>query len=278
MKKNTSELTNHPINADIYNDAADAELIASVKAHGVLNPILIDHKNRIISGHRRFDAACKAGLDEVPVEIFESNDELQIQEALIESNRQRVKSNEQIAREAARLFQIEKEKAKIRQSQANTKIKDVPAISPGDSGDTRAIVAKKLGVGAKKVDQAVAVVAALEELKRNGDHKEAEVLREALNGKSINFAYSVAQASGLSTAAQPLAGLPPVEAKAVHEPKLASYGRVEHEVAIRRIEMLIDEEIQRCPDATWSRQLLEKIAAYLGQLNTTTTNIVEEAA
>ena len=68
MKQLTIELTPHPINANIYNDGADAILIESVRANGILELLIVDHNNRIISGHRRWDAARKLQLKEVPVE------------------------------------------------------------------------------------------------------------------------------------------------------------------------------------------------------------------
>jgi hypothetical protein len=57
-----------------------------------------------------------AGLSRVPVSIFGSRDELDILEALVHSNRQRAKGNEQIARECETLFYVETERAKRRQA------------------------------------------------------------------------------------------------------------------------------------------------------------------
>ena len=169
MKKTLTELRPHPLNTEIYGDGADLTLIESVGENGVLEPILIDSSNRILSGHRRFHAAGQAGMKEVPVRLFQSTDELDIETALIESNRQRLKTNEQIAREAARLFQIERKKASRRRAQADDR-EELPAKSPEEEavGDARDLAARKAGMGAKKVEQAAAVIETIRPVETRG--------------------------------------------------------------------------------------------------------------
>ena len=96
MKLPTIQLKPHPLNNDIYGDGADRHLIQSIKDNGIIEPLIIDHQDRIVSGHRRWFAAREIMLQEVPVEMFPSHDELDIQTALVEANRQRVKTNEQL--------------------------------------------------------------------------------------------------------------------------------------------------------------------------------------
>jgi protein gp37/ParB-like chromosome segregation protein Spo0J len=195
MKKTLRELKPHPLNAEIYGDGADAALVQSIKENGVLQPVLIDRSDRILSGHRRCDGANKAGLKEIPVQVFQSEDELDIQAALIEANRQREKSNEQIAREAAHLLKVERERASLRQFKANSKSK-VPAKSPEDTGDARDVAGRKLGLGAKKIEQAAVVVETIDRLKHLGDEAGAERVRAELNKYSVNRAFKVARESG----------------------------------------------------------------------------------
>lgn len=77
-----------------FNDASLRELTASVKQHGVLQPIIVVRRKgangyQIVAGERRWRAAKAAGLNEVP-SIVRSLEELeQIEMALIE-NIQRV--------------------------------------------------------------------------------------------------------------------------------------------------------------------------------------------
>ena len=102
----------HPENARIYGDGADEGLVTSVRAKGVLAPLLITAEDQIISGHRRWDAARRCGLATVPVVVFPSTDPLDILEALLEANQQRTKDGEQLGREydAAKLVEAERAK------------------------------------------------------------------------------------------------------------------------------------------------------------------------
>ena len=70
------------------------ELIESVKAHGVLTPVILrkkeDGRYECVSGHRRRAAAAKAGLDSIPAEVRDiTHDEAII--IMAHSNRQRSK-------------------------------------------------------------------------------------------------------------------------------------------------------------------------------------------
>lgn len=65
-----------------------AELIASVREKGVLEPILVRRRGEgyeIIAGERRYRAACEAGLDEVPCVVRDSDDAEVMEIALIEN-------------------------------------------------------------------------------------------------------------------------------------------------------------------------------------------------
>jgi hypothetical protein len=104
----------HPLNARIYGDDADPALVASVREHGILEPLLVTVDGLVLSGHRRFAAARTCGHVTVHAVVIDEPDELAQQELLIQANRQRTKSNEQAAREAAALLEIERERAKRR--------------------------------------------------------------------------------------------------------------------------------------------------------------------
>ena len=194
MKRLTSELKPHPLNDAIYGDGADDKLIQSVRDNGIIEPLIVDYKNRIISGHRRWDAAKQTKLKEVPVEVFKSEDELTIRMALVEANRQRIKTNEQLAREAAQIYEIEKAKAHERQSKANRKGK-LPVNLPA-AGDARDVAGKHLGISGKKVEQAVQVIGAIDRLKKDGEEAAAEKLRQELNKYSVSRAHKVAREKG----------------------------------------------------------------------------------
>lgn len=75
--------------------AADAELLESVKRHGVLQELgavtLADDTVELVWGHRRLEAAMAAGLELVPVRVFErdSMDERELLELRLVENVQR---------------------------------------------------------------------------------------------------------------------------------------------------------------------------------------------
>lgn len=191
-----NQLRPHPENDKIYGDHADAELIESVKSKGILNPLLVTRSGTIINGHRRFEAARRLNMQSVPVVTFQSDDELDILEALIESNRQRQKSNEQVAREAQALLEIESQRARKRQAVAISHRDPSPEVT----GRSRDIVGDKLGVSGKHVERSVAVVNAIDNLRESGKPREAEQLRTTLNN-SAKKAYEVAKEAGYITPA-----------------------------------------------------------------------------
>src|SRR4051794_26205643 len=70
-----------------FDEAALEELAASLKHQGVLQPILVRKDGRgyrIIAGERRWRAAQKAGLTELPVIIREASDAEAYELALVE--------------------------------------------------------------------------------------------------------------------------------------------------------------------------------------------------
>lgn len=87
-----------------FDETAMAELVASVKAHGVLQPILVRPHNghhQIIAGERRWRAAQAAGLHELPV-VVRPLDDRQVAEIALIENIQRADLN---AIEEARGYQ-----------------------------------------------------------------------------------------------------------------------------------------------------------------------------
>jgi ParB family chromosome partitioning protein len=74
-----------------FDDARIAELTASIAVNGILQPILVRRRPgepasyEIIAGERRYRAATRAGLTEVPVVVREVADELAFELALVEN-------------------------------------------------------------------------------------------------------------------------------------------------------------------------------------------------
>ena len=82
IKRNENQPRKH------FDEAALQELSDSIKANGVLQPILV-RKNgsdyEIVAGERRYQAAKKAGLQEIPAIIRDIKDDEMLQLALIEN-------------------------------------------------------------------------------------------------------------------------------------------------------------------------------------------------
>lgn len=192
-KRPSGDLRPHPLNDEIYGDGADSDLVESIRNKGILNPLLITHDNLIISGHRRWEAAITIGLDELPVVIFGSTDELDIEEALIESNRQREKTNEQIGREFKHLKRI----INIREGQQGRR---TDLTSDRNQSEVRSAPTRKaadqIGVSQFTANRAERVVDAIDRLEDEGDDASAEHLRRKLES-SVNGAYNEAKDAGL---------------------------------------------------------------------------------
>jgi ParB family chromosome partitioning protein len=89
-------------------DAAQiSELVASIREQGILQPILVRPINagrfEIVAGERRWRAAQKAGLHEVPVVVREFSDEEALQIAIIENVQRQDLSSIEEARAYKRL-------------------------------------------------------------------------------------------------------------------------------------------------------------------------------
>ncbi|MSQ94008.1 MAG: ParB/RepB/Spo0J family partition protein [Gemmataceae bacterium] len=65
-----------------------AALSASVKSHGILQPLVVRHvgdRYQLIAGERRLRAAHNAGLESVPIRIVDFNDQQAYEAALVEN-------------------------------------------------------------------------------------------------------------------------------------------------------------------------------------------------
>lgn len=72
-----------------FDEAALEELAASIRQHGIIQPVIVEDSGdgtfQIVAGERRFKAAEKAGLREVPVLIRSFTPEKKLEIALIEN-------------------------------------------------------------------------------------------------------------------------------------------------------------------------------------------------
>lgn len=194
-QRRCSELRPHPLNETIYGDRADGDLIASVRAKGILNPILITGDNLIVSGHRRWGAAIAVGLDTVPVVIFGSDDPLDIEEALLDSNEQREKTNEQKGREYKERKRIIAER-ESRQGSNQYVSKGASASQEAEAPPSKPPTHKaaaQIGISQPTAVRIEAVVDRIDALVAEQKTDEAAVLRQELE-RSPKAAYNTVRA------------------------------------------------------------------------------------
>ena len=215
-----TDLKSHPRNEEIYGRDEDvSDLVGLIKESGrIENPIIINQKNVIISGHRRWLAAQSEELKSVlngvvPCEIRKYTNPKAELEALILFNVGREKTNEQRIREGMELEEIISERSKERRKagliQYQTDMGTLPTTgdSPADGkttkgkkaknpdieeeGATRDIVAKavKIPSGSKYARQK-AVVKEIDRLKQEKKTEDSEILLYLLN-KRPNVAHQL---------------------------------------------------------------------------------------
>ena len=224
------EISPHPLNEEIYGDRADDELIGLIRKQGLIHPLLVTGGGMIISGHRRFDAVSKIGYRKVPVVISPLTDPLEIEETLIEANRQRLPSNEQQVREYAHLKKIEELRLKKLAEDMGTAEDTIPERPPviespdepapevtevsGEPTETIVVeepsadepapkaekqiieeskerAAKKIGKSTDTLEKGLKVVEKIDEYKKEERHEEALDLQKKLNERSVSAAYKV---------------------------------------------------------------------------------------
>ena len=98
MKVKVSSLKHHPKNKEIYDLSSIDELMESISEVGLLQSLIIDQNNQIISGNRRFESIKRLGWKEIEVEVRDvQEDEEEL--LLIHFNKQRIKSFKELINE-----------------------------------------------------------------------------------------------------------------------------------------------------------------------------------
>jgi ParB family chromosome partitioning protein len=99
IQMKVSELKPHKLNSTIYNDNPETlkELVHSINLNGLLEPLVINRSNVVISGHRRLLALKEIGWEKCDCRLSEFENETI---ALISLNAYRVKTESELVREA----------------------------------------------------------------------------------------------------------------------------------------------------------------------------------
>lgn len=199
-RRKVSDLTPHPLNKLLYGEDLDPDFVKSIDEQGILTPLLILSSNVIVSGHRRWLAAKQLGVETVPITIFSETDELTIEEALIEANRQRTKDAEILGREGIRLGEIYHDR-ESRQGARNDVVEDTndntSTTSREFSHEVRPIdkAAEKLGVNTSTMQHAIKAVKEMDKAEAEGNTERATEIKQGLN-KSVNAGYVAAKSNG----------------------------------------------------------------------------------
>lgn len=152
----------------IRKDFSDVDSLAdSIKACGLLHPIVVDGAQNLIAGARRIAAAISLGWTEIPHRQVDSlNDAALALRAERDENVERLELKpSEIAALAKKLRPFEKKEAKDRQrkSGGDHRKPGCDKLSQPPSGKTREKVAEAVGVSHCTLDKIEAVVEAAEE-------------------------------------------------------------------------------------------------------------------
>lgn len=145
MKIKVSTLNHHPKNKEIYDLSSINELMESITQVGLLQPLIIDINNQIISGNRRFESIKRLGWEEVDVierEVKEGEEEL----LLIHYNKQRIKSFKELINE---YLVLDKHYRK-----GQGKRTDLTSVK-SNQGSSRDIVSNELGISSSQLRRLV---------------------------------------------------------------------------------------------------------------------------
>lgn len=111
-----------------FDEEALEELAASIKEHGIIQPIVVTPKGEeyeIVAGERRFRAAKRAGVDRVPVIIRSLTDQHQLEISLIENIQRRDLNSIETATAYAKLrdqFNLSNEKIATRVHKSSSSV------------------------------------------------------------------------------------------------------------------------------------------------------------
>ena len=164
-------LRNHLLSIKIYGQEKPSDdFLESVAAHGVLVPLVILPDGTIIAGHTRKFAAIIKGLSEVPCLVRSDLEHhpLLVERLVIQSNRQRIKAGDVVAKEAYSLSLIEAICAENREK-LGTKADPSQISDQGISGRTTEKVGTALGFSKFKAEEAIQVGGALTTATAKGD-------------------------------------------------------------------------------------------------------------
>lgn len=201
IEMKVADLKPHPKNEEIYGVNEDiSDLVEKIKKSGRVHTMTVNSKGVVLAGHRRLKACIELGIETVNAEIADFDTPEEEIEFIVLDNHQREKTVEQKAKEARTLKEVESKLAEIRRratqnNNAAKKLAEVPNSAHQDNqGKSRDIVAKNVGLrSGHEVDRAITAVNKIDELRKTGREKDAELIRGVLNNRSVSAAEELAR-------------------------------------------------------------------------------------
>ena len=137
-----TSLKPHPLNATLYetlDPSSDQfqQLLASMKEHGILQPLQVRPDGTVLSGHRRLAVALQLKLEHLPCILREDGDDRVL---IVENNRYRQKTASEIMHEAELIKVVVAEKAAANRAWA------APGAEVTEKIDTRKVVSNAVGM------------------------------------------------------------------------------------------------------------------------------------
>ena len=188
MKTAVKHLKPHPLNAEIYQLSGIEDLAASIEQVGLLEPLVVNEKNQVISGHRRLQAIKQ--LEWKSVEVIVRKDIPQDNEAfyLVQYNQQRIK----LASEQVKEILVLLDHYRTGQGRRT----DLTSANIGRSS-TRSRVAEKLGISNGNISKLLFIQEKCPELMDHIDAGRMTINQAHLEAKrQISFKSVVGQANG----------------------------------------------------------------------------------
>ena len=141
MKINVEKLKHHPFNSEVYRLSDIESLKESIKKVGLLEPLIINKKNEVLSGNRRLEAIKKLKYRTVKVilkELKKNDEPLHI----ISHNSQRIKTSREILNEINVISKYYKNKQGFRSDLTSVDI---------NRSSSRKKISERLGISGDKV-------------------------------------------------------------------------------------------------------------------------------
>lgn len=187
----------HPLSIATYGTSYPPNLKQSILESGIMVPLIVVRKTlEILSGISRWTIAGEVGIQYVPVTWFDSDDPLDIEAAVLATNKTRPKTLVHRTREFIAWKRIETGKARSRMATKRRGDQGVENLAHAESGKARDLAAKHVGVSSGSLEKGEKVLKQIDKLRADGKDDLADDLEKRLN-ESFDAGFIYAKSLGL---------------------------------------------------------------------------------